>query len=463
MGNEDMKYIRMGFISCDSEEQLDERIVKKGSKWQVQSEDGKKNLGTYDTKKEAEKRLRQVHYFKHANEELDGPGEDMQKSGAQDNFDFSSVHLTDADRAELTRRFKKEYPNLRAFNGNSMYLLPDGTYLDMGDAHGNSDWIMEEFFQEKLGIDELDAIEALDEVEGGHIPENFLGFAHIGNDHWNYLGLPKGNLTERQYEALNSYYDYHREKEWGYSIEAYVGRDGYDEPASHRVDVYYDSDVGGFANRFGRKIDPNGLLRNFYRTGSFRMRESVKEGLSKTQEEFFRDSVVRDRKGELIPMWHCSTDVFTSFRNKINWFSASKEYASQFGLSKPVFYEAYLNCKNLLNCGDTGNLAYLPLPTKRILTREALNIAKRMGISEGEMDELCQYAIKDNQKEGSNGMGMKLHAVIRTDAFAEKAKEKGFDGILTIEDGHHCIGVLDPRDIKRVTNTEPTRSPDIDS
>lgn len=45
-------------------EQLQEKIVKKGSKYQVQSEKGR-NLGTYDTKEEAEKRLKQVEYFKH--------------------------------------------------------------------------------------------------------------------------------------------------------------------------------------------------------------------------------------------------------------------------------------------------------------------------------------------------------------------------------------------------------------
>lgn len=50
-------------------ENLQEKIVKKGSKWQVQSEKGR-NLGTYDTKKEAEKRLKQVHYFKNLDESL---------------------------------------------------------------------------------------------------------------------------------------------------------------------------------------------------------------------------------------------------------------------------------------------------------------------------------------------------------------------------------------------------------
>lgn len=40
------------------------KIVKKDNKYQVQSEKGK-NLGTYDTKSEAEERLKQVEMFKH--------------------------------------------------------------------------------------------------------------------------------------------------------------------------------------------------------------------------------------------------------------------------------------------------------------------------------------------------------------------------------------------------------------
>ena len=58
---------KSGSIHAKAGESLEEKIVKKGSKWQVQSEKGK-NLGTYDTKKEAEKRLQQVHYFKHMDE-----------------------------------------------------------------------------------------------------------------------------------------------------------------------------------------------------------------------------------------------------------------------------------------------------------------------------------------------------------------------------------------------------------
>ena len=51
------------------EESLIEKIVKIGNKYQVQSEKGR-NMGTYDNKEDAEKRLQQVHYFKHINEAL---------------------------------------------------------------------------------------------------------------------------------------------------------------------------------------------------------------------------------------------------------------------------------------------------------------------------------------------------------------------------------------------------------
>ena len=40
-------------------------IKYENGKYVVKSEDGKKNLGTYETKEEAEKRLQQIEYFKH--------------------------------------------------------------------------------------------------------------------------------------------------------------------------------------------------------------------------------------------------------------------------------------------------------------------------------------------------------------------------------------------------------------
>lgn len=54
----------------ESNESLNEKIVKKDNQYQVQSEKGR-NMGTYKTKKEAEKRLNQIEYFKHLNEKVE--------------------------------------------------------------------------------------------------------------------------------------------------------------------------------------------------------------------------------------------------------------------------------------------------------------------------------------------------------------------------------------------------------
>lgn len=42
-------------------------ILKRDKKYKVTDKTGTKNLGTYDTLKEAKKRLAQIHYFKYLN------------------------------------------------------------------------------------------------------------------------------------------------------------------------------------------------------------------------------------------------------------------------------------------------------------------------------------------------------------------------------------------------------------
>ena len=44
---------------------LNERIVKRGSKWAVVSKDGSKTLGTHDTKEDAVKQLQAIEINKH--------------------------------------------------------------------------------------------------------------------------------------------------------------------------------------------------------------------------------------------------------------------------------------------------------------------------------------------------------------------------------------------------------------
>ena len=65
-------YIPVGSVSEGMQilQQLEETIRKNGSKWTIYSKRGRK-LGSYDTKKSAKKRLKQIEYFKHMKEDYD--------------------------------------------------------------------------------------------------------------------------------------------------------------------------------------------------------------------------------------------------------------------------------------------------------------------------------------------------------------------------------------------------------
>lgn len=55
----------MGGASFNLERNPVVMIKKSGDKYVIKSKTSNKTLGTYKTKKEAEKRLRQIEYFKH--------------------------------------------------------------------------------------------------------------------------------------------------------------------------------------------------------------------------------------------------------------------------------------------------------------------------------------------------------------------------------------------------------------
>ena len=60
-----LKFIE-NFADGKKKETIEETIRKQGDKYVIYSKDGKKKLGTYSSRKAAEKRLGQIEYFKHA-------------------------------------------------------------------------------------------------------------------------------------------------------------------------------------------------------------------------------------------------------------------------------------------------------------------------------------------------------------------------------------------------------------
>jgi hypothetical protein len=101
-------------------QKINEKIVKKGNKWQVQSEDGTRNLGTYDTKKEAEKRLKQVHYFKSLNESKD---ELLDTLYSTKEPEYGSCYLL--DDGSFVFPFTKDEKTSLAFHGDEEDIIYD--------------------------------------------------------------------------------------------------------------------------------------------------------------------------------------------------------------------------------------------------------------------------------------------------------------------------------------------------
>ena len=155
-------------------EELKEKIVKIGSKWQVQSEKGR-NMGTYNTKAEAEKRLKQVEYFKHMNEE-----EISIKNGPM-----------------LEQKILEEGSKLLQYIGTkphrgASYITPNGLYVWAKDVDHPG-------LIDLIGCD-LDEEEIIDE-RGWIRCDSGLSFS-VNNLPASFIELPQKEISKEQYEAL---------------------------------------------------------------------------------------------------------------------------------------------------------------------------------------------------------------------------------------------------------------------
>jgi len=201
--------------SLDEFKQLNEKIVKlNNGKYQVQSEDGTKNLGTYDTKKEAEKRLQQVHYFKHMNEEVEIKG---------DEFSFTLEDIC------------KKYPDLVSNTYQSCgpaFIMPDGKYLLSGkrfEMHGDL------AFQCLMDIEGLNEQEIENEFDTSNLTNFFTRFFKLirVNDGSKadiedraYFVIPYSSITSSQLNSLQDFVDYILKNKYSkkiYDIQAFVG------------------------------------------------------------------------------------------------------------------------------------------------------------------------------------------------------------------------------------------------
>ena len=165
--------------------------------------------------------------------------------------------------------------------------------------------------------------------------------------------------------------------------------------------------------------------------------------LSKEQQEYFKDSKVRDEEGNLKVMYHGTEAMaglpeeawFTVFDTKRAgsngsffgtgfYFTDSKKHAQDYAHSKGKVYETYLNIKN----------PYIPY--------ENLEDSISRTFKE---DLIIRLNIN---KEASSLTGKEITDIL---------KENGYDGVINGD----TVVAFYPEQIKNVDNTTPTNNPDI--
>ena len=156
---------------------LGEKIVKVGNKYQVQSEKGR-NMGTYDTKEEAEKRLKQVHYFKYKNESL-------QPVDIEDD-DLATADLIICDSPYQVNDFlsKQDFFKISYYPEKDFYVLIDpwnATHFDVNKELKKNGWIdsIDEEF-DRMAYVALE--EDIEDALGEYSRSNFENMSYIQAD-----------------------------------------------------------------------------------------------------------------------------------------------------------------------------------------------------------------------------------------------------------------------------------------
>lgn len=201
--------------------------------------------------------------------------------------------------------------------------------------------------------------------------------------------------------------------------------------------------------------------------------------LTKEQQEKFKDSVVRDEEGNLIPLYHgtTSTDIFTEFKHENGvWLSTDYDYAKEYsgwwntnfyskgeGLGKDVYadnnlriYEMYADIKNPFNIGEiNGTLS------DGKVSQLANALGHYVADKTGDMKQGGTVA-REVRELAKDYVGEKTYQFTRAKEFIDFAKKQGFDGFVATEDGKKTYCVFNSADqVKLVTNKKPTDNADI--
>jgi hypothetical protein len=236
--------------------------------------------------------------------------------------------------------------------------------------------------------------------------------------------------------------------------------------------------------------------------------------LTPEQEAYFKDSVIRDENGNLIPLYHGSNSKFTVFdsskggqSNKTakvgHWFTPSEEGARNFANSvwygdesEPTVYSTYLNVKNPKIYEAVDNSEQIKALNNEMdglqrqldgmrrgsddfnATYKKYNdLAKQIdNLSYGDPYEQFRsdiYAMEGKTPYQANvgGLGMMMDDEnAATQKYVQSLRDQGYDGIIirgtnydngTLGGINDQYVVFDSNQIKDINNLKPTDAPSI--
>ena len=324
------------------------------------------------------------------------------------------------------------------------YLLPDGKLLNFSGGERNHRY-----------RDHREIGEIYEATQGAAALNRFLNDGNIrimaespGID------LSSGiEPTKEQYAAIKRFVTSHGVKERQFFVD-------FSDAEGHRAGNYaYDGYVN--ADRVVNDIKyyyENGRVREQSSIASFLYSDRDSDGgeLSEEQQEYFRDSKVRDEQGRLLVMYHGTPNGgFTKFRSG-TYFTQNPEYADVYqspgasmlstkrGADAPMTYKVYLNIKKPF---DTRN------------ARERMIFQQEFYRKYGTGTPLADSGLPDWVD------GMDLQEFI-------EEMEYDYDGLILDEGATGGYGmevksrglsyvVFSAEQVKNVENKAPTSDPDI--
>lgn len=180
-------------------------------------------------------------------------------------------------------------------------------------------------------------------------------------------------------------------------------------------------------------------------------RDSLGNELSKEQQEFFKDSKVRDEDGNLLVVYHGTTAKFNTFKiGDIGYHFGTEEQAKERirqtkgNVEKARFIKAYLNITNpIILYWDSMNWRASDINSRFIMQLQ----------EEGYITSKERVALFSNKKGDA------------TEELKALLVEKGYDGIVYNNygesNGDKSYIVFNSNQAKEITNQKPTSDPDI--